>query len=496
MNTHLLDELQARYDEMEVKYKELQHVNAALKESLSNHVSSYVFKSGGLITLTEDGLISEIDEIGAETFGEAREKLLQRSFSDFIATEDILRWQQILLDLIHKSKQHRFDLKLKHSNNSVFLAHLDCLRLEVEGKPISVQVTLHDIPERRHADRRYIENELRIAATVFESQVGMIVTDANEIILRVNSTFSKITGYSSEDAIGHTPRILSSGLQDKAYYAKMWETINSTGVWQGEILNQRKTGEVYPEFMTITAVTDHQGQVTNYVATLTDSARIKQLEVQRLADESAHRNTLIREVHHRIKNNLQGVTGVLRNFAARHPEFTDPIAGVISQVQSIAIIHGLQGRRSSMQVRLCELTSEIAVNNESLWNTPIQVDIPLNWIPCLVADTEAVPIALVLNELISNAIKHGDNTKGVNITIRHEPLPFMVRITITNHGELPPEFGNSPLQAIGTGLQLVSSLLPKKGAKLTLKNIGNMVSAQLELGPNTVTLEKEEMKKI
>ena len=122
-----------------------------------------------------------------------------------------------------------------------------------------------DITERRQA-----EENLRIAAIVFESQEGMLVTDANSVILRVNSAFSKITGYSAEEVIGQTPRLLSSGRHSDAFYATMWTSINSNGVWEGEVWNRRKDGEVYPEHLTVTAVKDPVGVVTNYVATLTD----------------------------------------------------------------------------------------------------------------------------------------------------------------------------------------------------------------------------------
>tara|TARA_R110002153_G_scaffold18021_5_gene63209 strand:- start:25349 stop:27601 length:2253 start_codon:yes stop_codon:yes gene_type:complete len=112
--------------------------------------------------------------------------------------------------------------------------------------------------------------KLSIAAIIFESQEGMIVTDANTVILRVNNAFTKITGYSREEVIGQTPKLLSSGRQDKMFYEKMWDSINTTGAWDGEISNRRKNGEVYPEHLTITAVKDANSIVTNYVATLTD----------------------------------------------------------------------------------------------------------------------------------------------------------------------------------------------------------------------------------
>ena len=134
-------------------------------------------------------------------------------------------------------------------------------------------------------ERKQNENELRIAATAFESQEGIIVTDANKTILRVNSAFTTITGYLAEDVVGKTPRVLQSGKQDSAFYAAMWKSIHKTGAWQGEIWNRRKNGEVFLEQLAITAVKDPNGIVSNYVATLTDITLRKEAldKIQRLA---------------------------------------------------------------------------------------------------------------------------------------------------------------------------------------------------------------------
>ena len=119
-------------------------------------------------------------------------------------------------------------------------------------------------------ERKKIEADLRIAATAFESQEGMLVSDANNNILRVNSAFTRITGYSPAEVIGKNPRILQSGRQDTVFYAEMWKHINETGTWEGEVWNRRKNGEIFPERLTITSVKDQNGLVTNYVATLFD----------------------------------------------------------------------------------------------------------------------------------------------------------------------------------------------------------------------------------
>ena len=131
-------------------------------------------------------------------------------------------------------------------------------------KPLFIMIS-RDITERKSATQ-----QLSIAAIAFESQEGMFVTDASNIILRVNRAYSVITGYSAEETIGRSPNILKSGRQDNHFYASMWGSINHSGSWMGEIWNRRKSGEIFPCQLNITAVKDAHNQVTNYVATMID----------------------------------------------------------------------------------------------------------------------------------------------------------------------------------------------------------------------------------
>jgi len=124
------------------------------------------------------------------------------------------------------------------------------------------------------------EQELRIAATAFESQEGMMVAGKDNVILRVNKAFNEITGYSADDVMGQTPSLLKSGRHNAAFYQDMWTSLAKTGIWQGEIWNRRKNGEIYPSWLVITAVTNAEGSVTHYVAAFSDITQRKETENQ------------------------------------------------------------------------------------------------------------------------------------------------------------------------------------------------------------------------
>jgi diguanylate cyclase (GGDEF)-like protein/PAS domain S-box-containing protein len=120
--------------------------------------------------------------------------------------------------------------------------------------------------------------QLRIAATAFESQEGTMITDAKGVILRVNQAFINDSGYTAEEVVGQTPRLLKSGRHDRAFYHAMWESINRTGSWHGEVWDRRKNGEIYPKWLTITAVKGEDGIVTHYVGSHIDITERKAAE--------------------------------------------------------------------------------------------------------------------------------------------------------------------------------------------------------------------------
>ncbi|MEJ2451603.1 MAG: EAL domain-containing protein [Gammaproteobacteria bacterium] len=115
------------------------------------------------------------------------------------------------------------------------------------------------------------EKELMLAAGVFrDTQEGIIITDARGRILRVNEAFTRITGYSQEEVIGRTPRMLRSGRHDRDFYKSIWLKLKAGGVWQGEIWSRRKNGELYPEWLNISAVLDENARAVQYIGIFSD----------------------------------------------------------------------------------------------------------------------------------------------------------------------------------------------------------------------------------
>ncbi len=149
-------------------------------------------------------------------------------------------------------------------------------------------IGVSDITERKLSNDHLLQ-----AAAVFEStREGVLMTDANKRILRINRAFTDITSYTEAEAIGQQPSMLRSGRHDAKFYAEMWSSIAKTGHWQGEIWNRRKNGEVYPELLSISAIVNKSGEVTNYVGVFADISQLKATESQ--LDFLAHHDPLTR----------------------------------------------------------------------------------------------------------------------------------------------------------------------------------------------------------
>ncbi|WNB77351.1 sensor domain-containing protein [Methylomonas koyamae] len=148
--------------------------------------------------------------------------------------------------------------------------------LDETGNLLGYVGTITDISEIKAK-----EESLGQAAAVFEStREGVMVTDANRRILMVNKAFTTITGYSADEVIGNSPRLLSSGRHDAEFYREMWNSIAATDHWQGEIWNRRKNGEVYPELLSISTVRDGDGAISHYVGVFADITKLKASEME------------------------------------------------------------------------------------------------------------------------------------------------------------------------------------------------------------------------
>ena len=233
--------------------------------------------SVAIFLVNKAGRITQANRRMAEMFAWPREVLDGMAYAELVHPSEREVAHQKMLSLLGSQIQS-VDVERRYwrADQSEFWGNLTGQRfVDANGEDQGLVGVIADISLRRQA-----EAELHIVATAFESQQGIAITDAERVILRVNKAFTEITGYSAHEAVGQNPRLLSSGRHDAAFYAVMWDSIARLGKWQGEIWNRHKSGEVFPEWLTITAVKDSAGQTANYVATFSDISDRKTAEDQ------------------------------------------------------------------------------------------------------------------------------------------------------------------------------------------------------------------------
>ncbi|MBL8470165.1 MAG: EAL domain-containing protein [Rhodocyclaceae bacterium] len=223
-----------------------------------------------------------------EITGFTVEEALGKSFLDYVHPDDRARNQALFQPLIAREKDYcRHEIRYLHKDGGHRWVEVFArLTLDPQGELIGTAGTLYDVTERRAVAER-----LRLAASVFDhAQEGIVICDPRPRILDVNETFLRVTGYSREEAIGKNPNFLQSGHQDATFYRALWTSLKENGCWRGELWNRRKSGEVYAEHLTITAVRDAEGTLTHYVGVFTDITAIK--ENQRRLERMAYYDTL------------------------------------------------------------------------------------------------------------------------------------------------------------------------------------------------------------
>ncbi|WP_459718771.1 EAL domain-containing protein [Sideroxyarcus sp. TK5] len=201
----------------------------------------------------------------ADVLGKTDAQVLPRKIADDFRGKE--------LDVVRLRTALEFEDHLAFSSGQErFLHSIRFPLLTEDGVVYSICTQSADVTEQKRA-----EDQLRLAARVFDrSGEGIVVTDAHQNILTVNSAFTQVTGYEAEEAIGQTPKMLSSGKQDASFYKSMWDHLGTHGWWQGEVWNKRKSGEIYPEWLTINAVHDPEGNIINYVGIFSDISVVKE----------------------------------------------------------------------------------------------------------------------------------------------------------------------------------------------------------------------------
>lgn len=196
------------------------------------------------------------------------------SLCDVVHENDFPAFVKSMQECFTTGIEHHVEYRIKRPSDGE-LRWIECRGKLVkgqDGKPEKISGFIQDITEHKLS-----KEKLQLSARVFsDTKEGILITDANKLIIDVNPAFCNITGYSREEVIGQNPSILRSGKQSPKFYKKMWQQINEQGHWQGEVWNRTKGGELYAELLTISELKDVHGKIVNYIGLFSDITHSKQ----------------------------------------------------------------------------------------------------------------------------------------------------------------------------------------------------------------------------
>ncbi len=270
-----------------------QHTETALKQSEEKYRTLIDNIQDGVF-LVKDGRIEFSNEAFARMLGYSVSDIVGLKFLDLISRDDLamIATQYGQMELKPGvPKEYEFNLLHKDQKTRV-MVNINLGAFRYKNRTASIG-TVKDITVRK-----YTEEELRkLSRVVHQNPISIVITSLNGSIEYVNPVFTELTGYSLQDVIGETPRILKSGEHPPEFYEDLWQTISSGRTWRGELHNRRKDGELFWEYATIAPITDKDGQTTHYMAILEDITERKAV----LAELEQHRHHLEELVEERTK---------------------------------------------------------------------------------------------------------------------------------------------------------------------------------------------------
>ncbi|RTL33325.1 MAG: PAS domain S-box protein [Burkholderiales bacterium] len=439
--------------------------------------------------------IVTLDEHGIAWMNRSARRMFAGDLADFVgqplstvATPDLdhpFRLTDYLDDLLD-GQSHTFECQVVGRDGRVFWVVGNAVVTLGEGNRRHITYALLDIDRRRLAEAQTAEAQATLQRIIEMAPMAIHLVDAKNLaLLQANQAASAYMSVEPAKAMGKAPESLYDPDRARLLRADMQQALDSGQAVHREYSRPYKNGnQVWDvNYLPLAREGESADQLLVVASDITEQRAAEQA---RLDAAIAQREMLVKEVHHRIKNNLQGVAGLLQQIAMRKPEVASAISEVVGQVQAIAQVYGLQVGAGG-PLRLKAVVEAIASSVQRTFGRPIALAMEGShagdW---QLPEAESIPIALCLNELLTNAHKHGPGGTALGCTLQSSEQG--VSIQIRSPGQLPAGFNVDRVPGGVSGLGLVRALLPRRSAKLALKQDGSEVLTQVDLTPPSINL--------
>ncbi|MEJ6006855.1 PAS domain S-box protein [Paucibacter sp. AS339] len=400
------------------------------------------------------------------------------------------------LEELTEGQAEAFECKLKACDGREFWVVGNVVVTGSRASGRQLTYALLDIDRRRQAEAQTLQAQASLSRIIEAAPLAISLHDAKTLAVeKINQAAASLAGRSEEELMGASPEDLFGREQGELIRRDMLAALQASAVTQHEY--KLGTGEQMrvwdARFLHLAGTTEdaegiEEGTPEQLLLVASDVTEHRAAEEARLEAAISQRELLVREVHHRIKNNLQGVAGLLQQIAARRPEVAPVINEAVGQVHAIAQVYGLQvGSSGPLKIR--RVMDAIIGSVQRMYGRSIVTQIEgatqarvNDW---TLPEAESIPIALTLNELLTNAIKHSFDGQ-VQCTLVCELSS--VAVEIINPGNLPADFSLNQVPGGVSGLGLVRALLPRRTAQLSLTQRADSVVCRVELLAPSVSL--------
>ncbi|MBT3225635.1 MAG: PAS domain S-box protein [Deltaproteobacteria bacterium] len=339
------------------------------KESLNESNERYkaLFeRSRDCIYLSDlEGNFVDANGASLDLFGYTREEIESVNFATLLDEKQIPLAFETLEEIINTGSQKRMvEYQVRKKNGKYAWVETTASMIYKNGKAALIQGIARDITERKKLE---IERT-RLVKVIEQSNDSIVITDLEGRIEYVNHAFEQMTGYAKAEAFGENPRILKSGKQDDLFYQELWETISSGKTWIGNLINKRKTGELFEEMTTIFPVFDTEGEITNYTAVKRDLTEQNKMECQlRQAQKLEAVGTLASGIAHDFNNILGAIFGFTQLSKKKLP---DPFMRH-KVVEYLDKIHSAAGRAKDLIDQILTFSRKGEYNPENIFLQPL-----------------------------------------------------------------------------------------------------------------------------
>jgi PAS domain S-box-containing protein len=386
------------------------------------------------------------------------------------------------LDELTEGRAETFECRVKARDGREFWVVGNAVATGYGAVGRQLTYALLDIERRRSAEARIAEAQASLQRIIEAAPMSITVRDARSLrVLQANAVAADIVGVSIAELIGRSPEEIFAPEVAAQRRADMQAALVSSEVTKREYRTDSNGGPRVWDARYLPMSADGQAPDT-LLLVATDVTEQRAAQEAKFDAAIAQREMLVKEVHHRIKNNLQGVAGLLQQIGVRRPEVAGLMSEVVGQVQAIAQVYGLQvgvtGPLGSLSV-----VEAIAASVQRTFGRDIAFSVQGEQAELWVfPEAESIPIALTLNELLTNAVKHCTGGDAGVVTCTLICGEATLRVLIANTGSLPEGFNLARFPGGVSGLGLVRALLPRRSASLTLTQDADRVVATVILG--------------